>query len=288
MLEEIKEVLISEKQQELHRRQQIDKEIKELIKARDLKQQQAIQTLSSLETEMEGISSRSFNRIFHSKQIKELCTNYTNVSNNAIQEIKQLNAQIDDLYQQIHDLSHDEVIIEREIERIRQAVSLQELGLNERTALQYIKNDEKKVIRAVFKDIKDNYNLETSADIERNLNELYQVNLSPFVVAMQKTNFNTLVQELIDIGIIIDEDKVKFLKSLTEYVSEPNNTPFPVISHQDDPNYLDNYFYNQAGTALNNMNRYATYPPITITKIITLAVLVSMAKTNKKEQETQK
>lgn len=288
MLEEIKEVLISEKQQELSRRQQIDKEIKELIRTRDLKQQQAIQTLSSLEIEMETLNSRSFNRIFHSKQIKELCSNYTNVSNTAIQEINGLNTKIDDLYQQIHNLSHDEVIIEREIEKIRQATSLQELGLTERTALHYIKNDEKKVIRAVFKNIKDNYDLVTREDIDRSLNELYQVNLSPFVLAMQKINLDNLVQELVDIGIMIDEDKIKFLKSLIEYASAPNDTPFPINSNQERLDYLDNYFYNQVEIVLNNMNRYATYPEFAVSKIITLGVLVSMAQTNKIEKQPQK
>lgn len=288
MLEEIKEVLISEKQQELHRRQQIDQEIKELIKTRDLKQQQSMQKLSLLEREIVKLNSKLFNRIFNSKQIKNLCINHRNIFNDAIKEFNQLNTQIDDLYQQIHDLSHDEVIIEIEIEKIRQASSLQELGLTERTALQYIKNDEKKVIRAVFKNIKENYNLLTREDIDRNLKELYQVNLSPFVVAMQKMNLDTLVQELIDIGIIMDDDKIEFLKNVIEYTTTPNNKPIQINFNQERLDYLDNYFYNQVETVLNNMNHHVTYPSINISKIITLGVLVSMAKTNKIENQNQK
>lgn len=288
MLEEIKEALISKKQQELNQRKQIDQEIKELITERDQKHQQAIQKLSQLGTEIYSLNNKSFHTIFHGKEIRKLCIDYTNLSSKTIDDIKDLNIKIESLYKKIYDLSHDEAIIEREIEKIRQATSLQELGLNEKSALQYIKDDEKRVIRAVFKDIKDNQPLETSTEIDRNMNMLFQTNLSPFVMAMQKISLDDLAKELIDIGIEVEEDKFIFLRDLITYTQNPTKESFPINSSQVRENRLDNNFYNQVEQDLANMARYSSYTTIILSKITTLAVLTSMAKMNKKQNQNQK
>ena len=288
MLEEIKEVLISEMQRELHQRKRIEEEIQMISNKRDQKQEQAMKDLTKLESQIESVTNKSFHRIFHGKEIKSLLTEYTSVSNNAREEIKLMNNKIESLYQRIHDLSHDEILIEREIDRVRRATSFQELGLTEREALKYIKNDERKVIRAVFKNIKDNDTLETSADIDRNMSSLYQTNLSPFVLAMQKISIDDLVKELIEIEIVVDEDKIKFLKDLRHYAEAPEQRPYSEILGQERTDRLDNNFYNQAQDDLAYMQKYSSYPPLAISKIITLAVLVSMAKAKKQEKQNQK
>lgn len=282
MLEEIKEVLINEREQEINSSQIVYKEINKLIKHRDLKQKQAIEKLTNLEEELKRISKGLFNRILNIKRINQICNNYTNLSKDIFEEINQLNVSIDQLYRKINYEPTNNSEIEEEIKRISEANSLEELGLTEKTALQYIKNDEIRVIRSVFKDLKDKYNLTTKEDIDNCLNKLYRVNVSPFVTAIQKINFKTLIHELVDIGIIVDDNKIKVLEKLTQYDNLSEEEKQNIKYNKEKLDYLDNYFYNQVEIVINNMNRYKTFPKVTVSKIVTLGILISMAKNNKK------
>lgn len=282
MLEEIKEVLINEREQEINSSQIVYKEINKLIKHRDLKQKQAIEKLTNLEEELKRISKGLFDRILNIKRINQICNNYTNLSKDIFEEINQLNVSIDELYRKINYEPTNNSEIEEEIKRISEANSLEELGLTEKTALQYIKNDEIRVIRSVFKDLKDKYNLTTKEDIDNCLNKLYRVNVSPFVTAIQKINFKTLIHELVDIGIIVDDNKIKVLEKLTQYDNLSEEEKQNIKYNKEKLDYLDNYFYNQVEIVINNMNRYKTFPKVTVSKIVTLGILISMAKNNKK------
>ena len=266
----------------------IDKEVHEVIKERDQKQQLFIQNLSQLQTKIEEINKKPWHRIIHSKKLNTLYLQYRKESNLAIEEMKKWNDRIESLYQKMHDLSHDGILIEKEIDRIRKANSLSELGLTERAAINYIKSDDKKVIRAVFKDIKDSQHLETKTDIERNINTLYQTNLSPFVVAMQRIRIEDLIKELIEIGIIIDEDKIKLLERLKKDIKSYTEMSYLTRKDQETTDSLDDDFYNQVKADLESMQYHSFNQGITISKIMTLAVLVSIAKTNKKREEIQK
>ncbi len=288
MLEEIKKVLINNLQQELQQRKEIDKEIKEVVKERDQKLQQLVQNLSQLQIQIEEINKKTWHRIIHRKNLNVLYLQYRQESNLAIEEMKKWNEKIESLYQKIHDLSHDEALIEKEIDRIRKATSFPELGLTERAALNYIKSDDRKVIRAVFKDIKDSQRLETKTDIERNINILYQTNLSPFVVAMQRIRIEDLIKELLEIGIIIDEEKIKLLELLKQDTKSYIEISYLARKEQETTDPLDYDFYNQVKADLENMQYHTSNHNITISKIMTLAVLISIAKTNKKRVEVQK
>lgn len=287
MLEELKEALINNLKKELEQRNLIDKEVKEIVIERNNKQKMAMESLSQIEQELNSIRKNPFHRIIKSKKIVSLCNQYIETSHASIEEINLLDEKIESLYQTLHDLSHNQFLIERELERVRKATSLQELGVTEKQALDYIKNDERRVIRAVFKDIKRQF-IETISDIDRNINTLYQTNISPFVVAIQKISFSDLIKELVDIGIVVDEDKIKFINMLKSYINDPGKMPYPNIVDQERIDCLDHNFYNQVQVDLANMQHYNSYPPLAVSKIVTLAILVSMAKLNKQIKQSQK
>lgn len=287
MLEEMKEALIHNLKQELEQRVLIDKELTEMVAKRSSKQKTTMESLSQLEQEIKSIRKNFLYRIIKSKKIVSLCNKYLETSHESIEEINVLDKKIESSYQRLHDLAHNQFLVERELERVKQATSLQELGVTEKQALDYIKNDEKRVIRAVFKDIK-RQSIETSSDIDRNLNTLYQTNISPFVVAIQKIPFGDLIKELVDIDIIVDEDKVTFINALKNYITDPEKMPYPNIMGQERVDRLDHNFYNQVQVDLANMQHYHSYPPLAVSKIITLAILTSMAKVNKQSKQNQK
>lgn len=287
MLEEMKESLINNLEQELEQRNLIDKEVKEIAAERNNKQEMAMKTLSQIKQELKSIRKNIFHRIIKSKKIMSLCNEYMDISHKSIEEINLLDKKIESSYQKVYDLAHNQFLIERELERVKQATSLQELGVTEKQALDYIKNDERRVIRAVFKDIKGQ-SIETSSDIDRNINILYQTNISPFAVAIQKISFSDLIKELVDIGIIVDEDKITFINTLKKYIVNPEKMPYPNIMGQERTDRLDHNFYNQIQVDLMNMEHYHSYPPLAVSKIVTLAILVSMAKANKQAKQNQK
>lgn len=287
MLDEMKKILISSIQKELEQKKEIEKQIKTIVEKRNQRQKQAVLQLSSMEQQIKEQNNKLFQKIFISKKLINLYDEYMTVSHLVVEELNTTDEQIESLYRKLHDLSHDEILIEKELERVKNATSLQELDLTEKQALDYIKNDEKKVIKVVFKDIKDKP-LETSTDIERNINALYQTNLSPFVIAIQKIEISDLIKELIEIGITVDEDKIDFINRLKNYILDPIHMPYPDIQGQERTDRLDHNFYNQVELELAHMQHYNSYPPLAVSKIVTLAILVSMAKTNKQEKQTQK
>lgn len=300
MLEEVKEVFISNIQKELAEKQEvedeIDKEIEHMSKKRIQKQEESALILSNLNQQIQELNRKLLQRIFGSQRLTNLCNEYTAANNSAIEEIKLIDEKIESLYQQLYHLAYDKVSIDKKLEGVKKATSLQELGLNEKQALDYIKDNEKKVVRAVFRDIQKQ-KIETSTDIDRNMNTLYQANISPFVVAMQNMNIGDLIKELVDIGIIVDQDKIEYIGKINNYISNmekllnssnisnPKSIPYPDIQGKERTDRLDHNFYNQVQQDLSHMDHYHSYPPLAVSKIVTLAVLVSMAKENKRERQ---
>lgn len=300
MLEEVKEVFISNIQKELAEKQEmedkIDKEIETMSKERVQKREESALVLSDISQQIQELNKKLFQRIFGSKKLTNLCNQYTAATNSATGEIKLIDEKIESLYQQLYHLAYDKSSIDKKLEEVKKAASLQELGLTEKQALDCIKDNEKKVVRAVFRDIQKQ-KIETSTDIDRNMNILYQTNISPFVVAMQNMNIGDLIKELVDIGIIVDQDKIEYIGKINTYISNmeklsdssnlsnPKSIPYPDTQGQERTDRLDHNFYNQVQQDLSYMQHYNSYPSLVVSKIVTLAVLVSMAKENKREKQ---
>ena len=293
MLETIKEVLISGKKQELRKKEEIKKRIEE-IKLEEKQENFDLidKKIIELENKLESLTSNLFKRMIHGQDIKDIYQEYINLSHRKTNKINKFNKEMELLLKELHDLSYNEASIEMEIEKIRKASSLADLSLTEKEAQQILKNyshqDEKNIIKMVFLDIKNNQEIKTREDIYKNMQVLYQTNVSPFVLAMRKILPSDLIKELIDVGIVIDEDKVEFLEELASYTLSPHHDLSKVVRKLERTDRLDSYYYNEIEKALANMERYSNYPNVALSHIMTLSVLVSMAKTNKQKKLPQK
>ena len=293
MLEIIKEVLISNKKKELKQKEEITVRIEKLKKKeREENFDLVDQKLTELEQKLELLTTNTFKRIIHGQDIKGIYQEYINLSHDKTNKLNEFNKERDLLLKKLQDLSEDKDKIEAKIELIRKAQSLKELGITEKQAKDMIKDfseqSEENIIKTVFLNIKNNENLETREDIYRNLQTLYQTNISPFVLAMKKIKPIDLIEELIDVNIVIDEDKMEFIKELSAYIKSPSHNLLPIIQKLERTDRLDAYYYNEVQKALANMERYSNYPSTAVSHIITLSVLVSIAKSNKKERQLQK
>lgn len=296
MLETIKEVLISSKKQELKQKEEINKRIDDIKKEEHNQGFELIdKQLTELEKRINNLTKTKLKRVFHGKEIYKLYVQYTALSHSKMDKINQFNMERDELLKRLHDLSHNEVLIEMEIEKIKNAKSLEELGITKEQAIslikKYTKQKDQNIIKTVFSEIQNNQHLETKEDILKCMQILYQTNCSSFVLAMKKILPMDLISILLDIGITIDEDKVVFLKELAAYTLSPNHNIFPMIQKLQKTDSFDFYYYNEIEKELANMERYATYSNTVLSQIMTLSVLVSMAKSNKKlkkDIQTQK
>lgn len=293
MLETIKEVLISSKKEELKQKEFINKRMEEINQEEKRLNFQAVdKELSEITIRLNELMSSSIKRIFNGKEITTLYEKYTNLSNSKIEKIDRFNNEREQLLKKLYELAHNEVLIEMEIDKIQKAKSLKELGLTEEQALSILKNyskqNDQNIIKAVFLDIKNNQHITTREEIFKNMQNLYQTNASQFVLAMKKILPTDLISNLIDVNIIIDEDKMEFLQELASYTLSPTHNLLPLIQKLERTDRLDVYYYNEVEKALANMERYSNYPNTAISHIMTLSVLVSMAKANKLEKQPQK
>ncbi len=281
MLEEVKEGLIAEINQKMQQPKQLEAEIKKLFQESNQKYDEKKSQLLNLSKQIKDLNNHLLTKLTSGKQINTLMTQFDQTLEEMLDEQNRMNSQIENLYHQIYDLSHNSILYEQEMKHITEASTLEELGLTMVSAQKYIKSDDKKVIRAIFKDIKEKPEFTTSSEIEKALNMLYQTNASPFVKAMQNLSLDDLILELMDIGIIIDSDKVQLLKNLIEYAKAPNSNTIPIPSMQERTDRLDNNFYNMVEQDFANMQRFNNYPPIAISRIVTNAILTSIAKAKK-------
>jgi len=293
MLETIKEVLISSKKEELKQRHKINERLEE-IKNEEKKENFLLvdKELTELKHKLLLLNSNVFKRILHGKEIQSIYERYINLSHEKCNKLNQFNAERDALLEKLYNLSYNEVLIEKEIKKISSAKSLNELGLTEEKALsmlkRYSRQNNKTVIKTVFLSIKNDDQIETREDIYKSMQKLYQTNASQFVLAMKEILPTDLISELIDVGIIIDQDKVEFLNDLAEYTLKPNHDLVPIIRKLERPDCLDTYYYNEVEKVLSNMEKYVKYSNTALSQIMTLSVLVSIAKNNKKEKQLKK
>lgn len=293
MLDVIKEVLIKQKQDELNQREVIDKRIKEIKKEECQENFEVIdRELGEIEKELLSLNIGFFKRLFNGKKIKRLYEKYASLSHSKMDKINKFNNERDELLSRLYDVSHNEVLIEKEMEKIQKASSLAELDMTEEEAMdllkEYFENDNLAIIKTVFSNIKNNKNIMTREDIFKNMQELYQTNISSFVTAMKKVVPKDFVSALLDVGIVIDEDKVSFLNSLTSYILEPSGNISAVVGKLGRSDRLDSYYYNEIEKALSKMQTYGNFPSSHLSYIMSLSALVSMAKTNKLEKENKK
>jgi len=293
MLETIKEVLISSKKEELKQRHKINERLEE-IKNEEKKENFLLvdKELTELKHKLLLLNSNVFKRILHGKEIQSIYERYINLSHEKCNKLNQFNAERDALLEKLYNLSYNEVLIEKEIKKISSAKSLNELGLTEEKALsmlkRYSRQNNKTVIKTVFLSIKNDDQIETREDIYKSMQKLYQTNASQFVLAMKEILPTDLISELIDVGIIIDQDKVEFLNDLAEYTLKPNHDLVPIIRKLERPDCLDTYYYNEVEKVLSNMEKYVKYSNTALSQIMTLSVLVLVAKNNKKEKQLKK
>jgi len=292
MLEVIKEVLISSKRQELSKREEINNRINEIKREEQDPYFQAIdEELVRIEKKIDSLNSSFFKRLFNGKKINELYEKYSSLSRSKLDKINSFNSEREELLEKLYELSHDEVLIEKEIEKIKKAHSVDDLGLTQEEALGILKghfhDSDSNIIKAVFSNIKNNRFIETREDIFKCMQEIYQTNASSFVLAMKNILPRDFVSYLLEIGITVDEDKVSFLNSLTSYILEPTSGLTAIMKNLDRTDRLDVYYYNEMEKALSNMERYASRPNAQLSYIMSLSALVSMAKANKLESKKQ-
>lgn len=291
MLDLIKEVLVSAKELELKQREDI------IVRMNEIKEEEKQIVFCELDNQLTDINQRIsslthgfFKRMFNSGKIKKLYNEYVDLSRIKNEKIVKFNNERNCLLDKLFDLSHDDILIRNEIERIKHAKSLEELGLTEEMALKLIKehfeNDDFAVIKAVFSNIKNNNNLLTKEDILRNMQELYKVNISSFVTAMKKVVPGDFVSVLLDVGVVIDENKVEFLNELTSYTLKPSGNILDVISCLDRVDDLDSYYYDEVKNTLSRIKDF-NYSSSYLSYIMSLSALVSIAKNNNLEKKNK-
>ena len=293
MLDVIKEVLIKQKQQELKQRSIINKRMKEISKEESQENFEEIdRELGLIESKIANLKMSFFKRVFNSKKLNGLYDEYRELSHIKLNKMKKFNDERNELLEKLYHVTHNEILIEREIERIKNATSLAELDITDVEAMELLKShfndDNLAIIKTVFSNIKNNRNITTRDDVFKSMQGLYQTNVSSFVVAMKKVSPDEFISTLLDIGIVIDDDKVSFLNSLSAYILEPSGDLSQVIRNLGREDRLDTYYYNEIEKVLANMLRYSGKPDAHLSYIMSLAALVSMAKANKLESKKEK
>ena len=292
MLERVKLVLIKQKQIELNKKKAIIKQIDHLTEEQQkLNLSKIDQELTNLEKQILSIQENFFQRIFHKKLLHQLYQKYIDLSRSKTDKFHQYDNQINQLLQELFDLVHDEALIEKEIDRIKNAKTLQELNLTEQQAKELLDRmvpvQKLTAIQKVFSEILLT-NPTTKDEISTITRKLHQTNSSPYVLEMQTIEPTELMNQLLEIGIVLEEDKFKFLNELSDYTKDLVNHNLPNIQLIHRTDRLDQYYCNEVEFALNNMMRYHNPSSIAVSQIKTLSVLVSLAKYNKKEKVSQK
>lgn len=291
MLEKVKQVLIDQKKAELNKKKQLEQELDRINE--EEKQNTFIdvdEKLKQLEQEIDDINSTLIGKIINGKKIKELYQQYKEISKNKISKLAFYKNKRDELLNQLYIFTHNEdVLIEQEIIRINKAKTLEDLGLTEEKARELLTTcnlKEPTIIQKVFYKVVMS-TPSTSEDIFRIMQNLYQTNSSAFAVAMRNTKILDIIDQLAEMNIIIDEEKQVFLKQLNAYIKSSDNK-LPSTKLIDKTDRLDNYYCNEIEKAITSIEKNSNPESTIIAQIITLTALVSIAKVNKKENESRK
>lgn len=290
MLEEIKGILIGQKEQQLNKKEELDKKIQEINKKAKEQDFSIIdKKLNSIENQVAQINQNFFLRLFSQKKLKELNNEYKELSNSKIRVLEEFNLERERLITELSILVHYSGSIEQEIIKIKQAKTLGDLGLTEEDAKMLIRNYhnhlENSIIQKVFLTVLSK-NPTTREEIFRIMQELYQTNSSAFVVEMQKINPTELTNQLIEIGIIIDKDKLGFINEIYHYLNGTSKT-LPTMENIKIDDRLDHYYCNEVEKALTNIKNYPNIKSNAISQLMSLTAIVSIAKEKKKEKQNE-
>ncbi len=291
MLEEVKTILINQKEKELNQIEVINKQIAELNQKEKQNNFTAIDKhIIELENEIARINQSLITKLSTSKKLKKLYDEYYQLSANKIKVLEEFNNEREKLIIELSKLISNAGLIEQEIINIKKASTLQELGLNEETAKSLLRKNhnhyEDSAIQKVFSKVVLR-KPSTREEIFRIMQELYQTNSSVFVLEMQKISPTDLANQLIEIGIVIDKDKLNLMNKVYYYLKQTNKI-LPTMQDIEINDRLDHYYCNEIEKVLANIENYPNINSTALSQMLSLTAIVSIAKENKKTQRINK
>lgn len=291
MLEEVKTILINQKEKELNQIEVINKQIAELNQKEKQNNFTAIDRhIIELENEIARINQSLITKLSTSKKLKKLYDEYYQLSANKIKVLEEFNNEREKLIIELSKLISNAGLIEQEIINIKKASTLQELGLNEETAKSLLRKNhnhyEDSAIQKVFSKVVLR-KPSTREEIFRIMQELYQTNSSVFVLEMQKISPTDLANQLIEIGIVIDKDKLNLMNKVYYYLKQTNKI-LPTMQDIEITDRLDHYYCNEIEKVLANIENYPNINSTALSQMLSLTAIVSIAKENKKTQRINK
>lgn len=291
MLEEVKTILINQKEKELNQIEVINKQIAELNQKEKQNNFTAIDRhIIELENEIARINQSLITKLSTSKKLKKLYDEYYQLSANKIKVLEEFNNEREKLIIELSKLISNAGLIEQEIINIKKASTLQELGLNEETAKSLLRKNhnhyEDSAIQKVFSKVVLR-KPSTREEIFRIMQELYQTNSSVFVLEMQKISPTDLANQLIEIGIVIDKDKLNLMNKVYYYLKQTNKI-LPTMQDIEINDRLDHYYCNEIEKVLANIENYPNINSTALSQMLSLTAIVSIAKENKKTQRINK
>ncbi|MCI5967465.1 MAG: hypothetical protein MRZ42_03695 [Tenericutes bacterium] len=291
MLEEVKTILINQKEKELNQIEVINKQIADLNQKEKQNNFTAIDKhIIELENEIARINQSLITKLSTSKKLKKLYDEYYQLSANKIKVLEEFNNEREKLIIELSKLISNAGLIEQEIINIKKANTLQELGLNEETAKSLLRKNhnhyEDSAIQKVFSKVVLR-KPSTREEIFRIMQELYQTNSSVFVLEMQKISPTDLANQLIEIGIVIDKDKLNLMNKVYYYLKQTNKI-LPTMQDIEITDRLDHYYCNEIEKVLANIENYPNINSTALSQMLSLTAIVSIAKENKKTQRINK
>lgn len=291
MLEEVKTILINQKEKELNQIEVINKQIADLNQKEKQNNFTAIDKhIIELENEIARINQSLITKLSTSKKLKKLYDEYYQSSANKIKVLEEFNNEREKLIIELSKLISNAGLIEQEIINIKKANTLQELGLNEETAKSLLRKNhnhyEDSAIQKVFSKVVLR-KPSTREEIFRIMQELYQTNSSVFVLEMQKISPTDLANQLIEIGIVIDKDKLNLMNKVYYYLKQTNKI-LPTMQDIEITDRLDHYYCNEIEKVLANIENYPNINSTALSQMLSLTAIVSIAKENKKTQKINK
>ncbi len=291
MLEEVKTILINQKEKELNQIEVINKQIAELNQKEKQNNFTVIDKhIIELENEIARINQSLITKLSASKKLKKLYDEYYQLSANKIKVLEEFNNEREKLIIELSKLISNAGLIEQEIINIKKANTLQELGLNEETAKSLLRKNhnhyEDSAIQKVFSKVVLR-KPSTREEIFRIMQELYQTNSSVFVLEMQKISPTDLANQLIEIGIVIDKDKLNLMNKVYYYLKQTNKI-LPTMQDIEITDRLDHYYCNEIEKVLANIENYPNINSTALSQMLSLTAIVSIAKENKKTQRINK
>lgn len=291
MLEEVKTILINQKEKELNQIEVINKQIADLNQKEKQNSFTVIDKhIIELENEIARINQSLITKLSTSKKLKKLYDEYYQLSANKIKVLEKFNNEREKLIIELSKLISNAGLIEQEIINIKKANTLQELGLNEETAKSLLRKNhnhyEDSAIQKVFSKVVLR-KPSTREEIFRIMQELYQTNSSVFVLEMQKISPTDLANQLIEIGIVIDKDKLNLMNKVYYYLKQTNKI-LPTMQDIEITDRLDHYYCNEIEKVLANIENYPNINSTALSQMLSLTAIVSIAKENKKTQRINK